>query len=60
MIECKMRKKARKIDIYLQLERYADYPEVSSLILAANLSMGLPPEISGKPVYAASLSVGWL
>lgn len=59
-VECKMRNKARKIAIFQQLTRYAAYPEVTSIILAANLSMGLPPEINGKPVYAASLSTGWL
>lgn len=60
VIECKMRKKARKIAIFQQLSRYAEHHEVSAIILAANLSMGLPPEINGKPVYAASLSAGWL
>jgi len=59
-IECKMRNKARKIAIYQQLSRYAAYPEVSAIVLAANLSMGLPAEINGKPVYKASLSAGWL
>jgi hypothetical protein len=59
-IECKMHNKARKIAIFKQLSRYAACQEVSSIILASNLSMGLPPEINSKPIYAASLSAGWL
>lgn len=59
VVECKMRG-ARKMDIYRQLRRYAAYPEVRALILASNLVMGLPPELNGKPVYAASLSRGWV
>lgn len=59
VVECKMRG-ARKMDIYRQLSRYATYPEVRALILASNLVMGLPPEINGKPVFAASLSRGWI
>lgn len=59
-IECKIRNKARKMGIYQQLCRYAEYPEVTAIILASNLSMGLPSEINGKPVFAASLSLGWI
>lgn len=60
ILECKMRNKSRKIEIFKQLQRYASHPEVSAIILASNVAMGLPPEIDGKPVYAASLSHGWL
>lgn len=60
VIECKMRDKARKMDIFKQLSRYAAYQEVAAIVLASNLTMGLPPDISGKAVYAASLSRGWL
>ena len=62
-VECKLKGRGggpRKIDIYRQIERYARHPEVAAIILASNLSMGLPAEIGGKPVYAASLSKGWL
>ena len=62
-VECKLKRRGggpRKIDIYRQIERYVRYPEVAAIILASNLSMGLPAEIGGKPVYAASLSKGWL
>lgn len=60
VLECKMRNKSKKIDIFKQLSRYATYPEVTALILASNVAMGLPAEINGKPVYAASLSHGWV
>ncbi len=62
-VECKLKGRGsgpRKIDIYRQIERYARHPEVAVIILASNLSMGLPAEIRGKPVYAASLSKGWI
>lgn len=58
-IECKLRG-ARKIEIFRQLSRYAAHAEVSALILASNIAMGLPPDILGKPLYAASTSRGWL
>lgn len=60
VIECKMRHKARKVAVYKQLCRYADHPEVTAIILASNLSMGLPSEINGKPIYVASVSGGWI
>lgn len=60
VVECKMRNKSRKIAIYNQLTRYAKSDQVTDIILASNVSMGLPEEIKGKPVYAASLSAGWL
>ena len=62
-VECKLKGRLgvpRKIEIYRQIERYARHHEVAAIILASNLSMGLPAEIRRKPVYAASLSKGWL
>lgn len=60
VVECKMRNKSKKMDIFKQLARYATYPEVTAIILASNVSMGLPPEVEGKPLFAASLSHGWI
>jgi hypothetical protein len=62
IIECKLRgaRSPRKMDVYKQLCRYAEHETVKALILASNLSMGIPPEINGKPVFAASCSKGWL
>lgn len=59
VIECKMHC-ARKIAIYRQLCRYAEHPAVRAIIMASNVSMGLPSSINGKPVFVASLSRGWL
>ena len=58
-IECKMRS-ARKMDVYKQLCRYAEHADVRCLVLVSNLSMGLPPDINGKPIYSAKLSRGWM
>lgn len=58
-IECKV-KGAKKMDIYRQLCRYAEHPDVKILVLASNVSMGLPTDINQKPVLVASLSRGWL
>jgi hypothetical protein len=60
VVECKMRNKAKKVAIYEQLCRYAKHPTVTALILASNVSMGLPSEVNGKPLYSASLSRGWI
>ena len=59
VVECKLRK-ARKMDIWKQLERYASHSSVTALVLASNASMGLPGECGGKPLYSAKLSLGWL
>lgn len=58
-IELKLRG-ARKKEVYRQLCRYARHPRVGSLILASNLSMGLPGQIEGKDVYFVSLGEAWL
>ena len=60
VVECKMRNKSKKMDIFKQLARYATSPEVTAIILASTVSMGLPPEVEGKPLFAASLSHGWI
>ncbi|MDM8356619.1 hypothetical protein [Pandoraea communis] len=60
VIECKIRDKSRKIDVFKQLQRYAQHPCVCSIVLASNMAMGLPADINGKPLYAASLSRGWI
>ncbi len=60
VVECKMHKKAQKMAIFKQLSRYAEHVDVKAIVLASNVPMGLPKEINGKPLYAASLSTGWL
>ena len=51
---------ARKKDVYRQLCRYAGHPRVSSLLLASNMSMGLPAQIEGKDAYFVKLGEAWL
>lgn len=58
-IELKLRG-ARKKEVYRQLRRYARHPRVGSLILASNLSMGLPAQIEGKDAYFVRLGEAWL
>ncbi|WP_165228425.1 hypothetical protein [Aquisphaera insulae] len=58
-IELKL-KGARKKEVYRQLCRYARHPRVGSLILASNLSMGLPAQIEGKDAYFVRLGEAWL
>lgn len=53
-------KRHRKVEVFRQLERYADYSRVEATMLATNLSMGLPEEIAGKPAYYVSLGQAWL
>lgn len=46
--------------IFRQLERYARHPEVTAVVLATNIFMGLPPEIIGKPAFLVHLGRAWL
>lgn len=58
-LEVKLRGQ-RKKEIYKQLCRYAEHESIKALVLASNVSMGLPEEINGKPVYFVSLGTAWL
>jgi len=58
-IELKL-KGAKKMEIYRQLCRYARHPSVTVLVLASNLSMGLPAVIEGKDAYFVKLGEAWL
>ncbi len=59
-IEVKLRTGGSKREIFGQLERYAKAPRISALVLMTNLSMGLPPEIGGKPLFYVSLGRAWI
>lgn len=59
VIECKMRG-AKKMDVYRQLCRYAEHSSVTAIVLASNMTMGMPNHLNSKPVIMASLSRGWL
>lgn len=58
-VELKL-KGARKKEVYRQLCRYARHPRIDVLLLASNLSMGLPATIEGKDVYFVKLGEAWL
>lgn len=51
---------SRKKHIYGQLNRYAKYDRVKTLVLASNMSMGLPSQLNGKDVYFVKLGEAWL
>lgn len=52
-IEAKTRHPKRQT--FKQLQRYANFDEVTDLILITGTFMGLPEDINGKPVYMVSL-----
>jgi hypothetical protein len=54
-IEAKLKWPARKI--YRQLERYAECPDITGLILISGTAMGCPDSLNGKPVYFVSLGL---
>jgi len=49
-----------KSAIFRQCRRYCRYPEVSDLILASNVAMGLPKTVNGKGMWLLQLGRGWL
>jgi hypothetical protein len=58
-IEVKLRGWQKK-EIFKQLTRYAKHDVVECIILVTNVSLGLPTEIEGKPVYYVSMGRAWL
>lgn len=52
-IECKAR--ARKREVFRQLERYAAEDAISALILVTGTALGLPADIAGKPLFYVPL-----
>lgn len=47
-------------DIYRQLERYCQSPELKALLLVTNKAMGLPHTINGVECFILNLSSAWL
>lgn len=60
VVECKLKNRSRKMEVYKQLLRYAVHRDVTAIVLASNAVMGLPAEMEGKPVYSVSFSKAWL
>lgn len=58
VLEVKLR--ARRVETFKQLERYAAHEPVRAVILFTATATGLPTEIKGKPARVASLGKGWL
>ena len=58
-LELKLRG-ARKKEVFRQLRRYARHPSVERLVLASNMSMGLPAQIEGKDAYFVKMGEAWL
>ncbi|NEI71032.1 hypothetical protein GR212_15745 [Rhizobium lusitanum] len=52
--------KGSKLNIFRQVERYAGFDEINTLILVTNVPMGMPPLVNGKPVYIVNLAKAWL
>jgi hypothetical protein len=52
--------KAQKREVFRQCRRYCKHSQVTALILMTATTMGLPPEIEGKPTYYVSFGKGWL
>ena len=50
------------MDLVRQLQRYAQHERVRALLVVTNRSklLGVPPELSGKPIAVASLLSGGL
>lgn len=59
-IEVKLRTGGGKREIFSQIERYALSPKLSAVVLMTNLSMGLPEESNGKPLFYVSLGRAWM
>ncbi len=57
-IEMKIKGTAK--NIYRQLSRYAEHPDVTAIILITNRSIGLPLTINDKPAYKINLGSAWL
>ncbi len=60
VVEVKLKNHNQPRRVFAQLERYAAYPDVKTIVLATNLSMGLPPTICGKPAFIVLLGAAWL
>lgn len=49
-----------RMEIYRQLERYAEHDVVTGLVLVSNVPITLPGLIKGKQAVVASLGAAWI
>lgn len=57
-LELKLKKGWSKMDVFRQIERYAEHEEVKALVLLTNIQMTLPTAILSKPAFVISLREG--
>lgn len=55
-VEVKIKTKANAMSIYRQMERYAEFEQVETLLLITGRTLSLPDIINNKPVYMMTLS----
>lgn len=59
-IVLEMKTRARRMQIFRQLERYALHENVHGIVLLSATAMILPAEINGKPAARASMGSAWI
>lgn len=52
--------KGSKLNIFRQIERYAQFEVIKRLILVTNVPMGMPELVKGKPIHIVNLGRAWL
>lgn len=57
-LEIKIKGQARQV--FRQITRYCEYPEVRTVLLATARSFRMPERVNGKPVHVVSLTRGLL
>jgi hypothetical protein len=57
-IEVKLAGSAK--DIYRQVERYCQHPEIEEIVLVTNRIIHLPKTINNKPTHVINLGAAWL
>ncbi|MBM5458570.1 hypothetical protein H8F21_13455 [Pseudomonas sp. P66] len=59
-IVLEMKTRAKRMQIYRQLERYSKHEGFDGIVLLSGTAMQIPPMIGDKPALFASLGRGWL
>lgn len=52
--------KGNKSAIFKQLQRYAEFDEITELIFVTSKTVGIPPTINNKSIYVVNMSKAWL
>lgn len=59
-IVLEMKTRAKRMQVYRQLERYSLHENVHGILLLSATAMILPEEINGKPAARASMGSAWI